>query len=140
YAPDAKRGGGTLSNDYSIDARQYLQITSRTLLAARVFGGYSRGTFPNFYYFGGLNTIRGYPFRSIIGTRAAFANLEFRFPLIDLLATPIVAFSNVRGNLFFDIGGANFPGQPYKFISKNKLVDGVASVGYGFSLNLLGLH
>ncbi len=55
YAPDIKRGG-TLSNDYTIDARQYLQVTSRSLLAARLFVGYSRGNVPNFYYFGGLNT------------------------------------------------------------------------------------
>src|SRR5206468_8911403 len=92
YAPDIKRGG-TLSNDYTIDARQYLQVTSRSLLAARLFVGYSRGNLPNFYYFGGLNTLRGYDFRSIIGNQAAFANFEFRFPLIDILATPILALT-----------------------------------------------
>src|SRR5207244_2301154 len=86
----ATKGGGTLSNDYTVDARQYLQITSRALLAARLFAGYSTGSFPNFYYFGGLNTVRGYDFRSIIGTRAGYANLELRFPLIDVLATPVV--------------------------------------------------
>src|SRR5437867_3138481 len=42
YARDIKRGG-TLSHDYNIDARQYLQLTSRSLLAARLFVGYSRG-------------------------------------------------------------------------------------------------
>jgi Tol biopolymer transport system component len=156
YAADTKGGGGALTNDYSVDARKYVQLSSRTLLAARLFFGYSRGSFPNFYYFGGLNTVRGVPFRSLIGTRAGYANLEFRFPLVDLLVTPVVAFSNVRGNLFFDIGGANFPGQrvchevdagglctlgaPYKFANHRQLVDGVASVGYGFSLNLLGLE
>jgi outer membrane protein assembly factor BamA len=139
YAADAKNGG-TLTNDWSIDARQYLQVTSRTLLAARVFAANSTGNFPNFYYFGGLNTVRGYPFRSIIGTRAGYANLEFRFPLIDVLVTPFLVLQNVRGNLFFDVGGANFPGQPYKFASKNRLVNGVASIGYGVSFNLLGLE
>jgi hypothetical protein len=139
YAPNIK-DGGTLTNDWSIDARQYLQITSRSLLAARVFAGYSTGTFPNFYYFGGLNTVRGFPFRSIIGTRAGYANLEFRFPLIDVLATPLVVLQQIRGHFFFDIGGANFPGQPYKFASGNRLVDGVAAIGYGISLNLLGLE
>jgi Tol biopolymer transport system component len=153
-APDLKRGnefidlttgqlrnrGTLLTSDLSIDARQYLQITSRTLLAARLFAAYSTGNVPNFYYFGGLNTVRGYPFRSIIGTRAAYANLEFRFPLIDALVTPVMVLQSVRGHLFFDIGGANFPGQPYKFASHNQLVNGVASVGYGISLNLLGLE
>jgi outer membrane protein assembly factor BamA len=139
YAPDMK-GGGTLTNDFTLDARQYLQLSSRTLLAARVFAGYSTGSFPNFYYFGGLNTLRGYDFRSIIGNQAAFANLEFRFPLIDLLATPVFALQQVRGTLFLDIGGARFGGQPYKFIKGGRLVDGQASVGYGVSFDFMGLE
>jgi Tol biopolymer transport system component len=139
YAFDTKQHG-TLSNDYTIDARQYLQITSRSLLAARVFAGHSSGHFPNFYYFGGLNTVRGVDFRSIIGTTAGFANLEFRFPLIDILATPILVLQQVRGNIFFDIGGAKFHGQPYTFRKNGRLVDGVASVGYGLSFNILGLE
>jgi hypothetical protein len=139
YAPDLK-GGGTLTNDYTIDARQYLQLSSRTLLAARVFAGYSTGSFPNFYYFGGLNTLRGYDFRSIIGNQAAFANFEFRFPLIDVLATPIFVLTQVRGTLFMDVGGARFTGQPYKFFENGRLKDGFASVGYGLSFNFLGLE
>ena len=139
YAPDT-RGGGTLSNDYTLDARQYLQITSRSLLAARLFVGRSTGSFPNFYYFGGLNTIRGVDFQSIIGTTAGFANLELRFPLIDVLATPILVFQQIRGNLFFDIGGAKLPGQPYTFRKNGRLVNGVASMGYGLSFDFLGLE
>ena len=147
FAPDTKRGG-TLTNDYNIDARQYLQVTSRSLLAARLFVGYSRGNVPNFYYFGGLNTLRGYDFRSIIGNQAAFANFEFRFPLIDILATPILAFTQVRGNLFFDVGGAKFNGQKCTFIQGGRLLHlgeeagacGAASVGYGLSFNFLGLE
>jgi Tol biopolymer transport system component len=139
YAPDIKRGG-TLTADTTLDWREYLQISSRTLIATRLFAGYSSGNFPNFYYFGGLNTLRGYDFRSIIGTRAAFANIEFRFPLIDVIAFPGFALQGVRGNLFFDIGAANFPGQPFTFAEKGRLVDGKASLGYGFAFNLLGLE
>jgi Tol biopolymer transport system component len=145
YAPDLKEGG-TLTADYSVDWRQYYQLSSRTLLAARVFGGYSSGNFPNFYYFGGLNTLRGYDFRSIIGNRAAFANFEFRFPLVDVLATPILALQQIRGVLFFDIGGANFDGQnfdtgqQYKFIQDGRLQDGRAAVGYGLSFDFWGLE
>ena len=142
-APNVHRGNGAssmLTNDYTLDARQYLPITSRSLLAARLYAGYSRGAFPNFYYFGGLNTLRGYDFRSIIGTKAAFANVELRFPLIDVLATPIVTFTGIRANLFFDIGGATFPGQPYTFWKNRRLVNGLASVGYGVSFNMLGLE
>jgi hypothetical protein len=141
YAPDTKNGG-TLTNDYTVDARQYLQVTSRSLLAARLFVGYSRGSFPNFYYFGGLNTLRGVDFRSIVGNQAAFANVEYRFPFIDVLAFPGMALTNIRGNVFFDIGGAKFSGYdyPYTFAKNHQLVDGVASVGYGFSFNFLGLE
>jgi hypothetical protein len=139
YAHDIKNGG-ILSHDITVDARQYLQVTSRSLLAARLFVGYSHGNVPNFYYFGGLNTLRGTDFQSIIGNQAAFANFEFRFPLIDVLATPILFFRDIRGNLFFDIGGAKFIGQPYTFMKGGRLVDGLASVGYGLSFNFLGLE
>ena len=153
YAPDLKNRdktncgfggtdscGSTLSADYTGEWREYLQLSSRTLLAGRVFGGYSTGNFSNFYYFGGLNTLRGYDFRSIVGSRAAFANMEFRFPLVDVLAFPGVAIQGIRGNLFFDIGAANFPGQPFNFIQKGRLIDGKAAVGYGLSFNFLGLE
>ena len=146
YAPDLK-GGGTLTNDFTLEWRAYLQVTSRTLLAARLFAGDSEGNFPNFYYFGGLNTLRGYEFRSLVGNRAAFANFEFRFPLVDLLATPILTLQQVRGTLFFDIGAAEFAGKaslfqvtPFKFQEGGKLVDGKAAVGYGISFDFLGLE
>jgi Tol biopolymer transport system component len=145
YAPDIKNHG-TLSADYTLDWREYYQLSSRTLLAARFFGAYSNGNFPNFYYFGGLNTLRGYDFRSIVGNRAAFANFEFRFPLIDILATPILAFQQVRGELFFDIGAANFngisldTGERFKFLQDGRLLDGRSSVGWGLSFNFLGLE
>jgi Tol biopolymer transport system component len=145
YAPDMKEGG-TLSNDYNVDWREYYQLSSRTLLAARLFVGYSRGTFPNFYYFGGLNTLRGYEFRSIVGNRAAFANFEFRFPLVDILVTPIITLQQVRGNLFVDIGAANWDGidfdtgEDFQFMQDGRLKHGKASVGYGFSFDFLGLE
>lgn len=138
YAPDTN--GGTLTSDYTAEWREYLQLTSRSLLAARVFAGYSTGNLPNFYTFGGLNTLRGYDFRSLIGNRAAFANVELRFPLIDAIAFPGVVVQGIRGNLFFDVGGANFSGQPFRFMKDHKLVDGKASLGYGFSFNLMGLE
>jgi outer membrane protein assembly factor BamA len=145
YAPDIK-GKGTLSADYTMDWREYYQLSSRTLLAARVFGGYSNGNLPNLYYFGGLNTLRGYEFRSIVGNRAFFGNFEFRFPLIDLLVTPVLAFQQIRGELFFDIGAANYnginldTGTHFKFLNGGKLQDGRAAVGYGVSFDFLGLE
>jgi Tol biopolymer transport system component len=139
FAPDIKNGG-VLSNDVSLDARKYIPITSRSLIATRLFLAHASGNAPNFYYFGGLNTVRGYDFRSIIGNTAGFANVEFRFPLVDVLATPILVLQQMRGNIFFDIGGAKLKGQPYTFIKNHRLVDGASSVGWGFSFNFLGLE
>ena len=139
YAPDLD-GSGTLSSDLILDFRQYRQLTSRSGLAMRFFGGYSEGNFPNFYYFGGLNTLRGYDYRSLVGTRAFYANFEVRFPLIDYLVTPVLNFQDIRGNLFVDIGGAWFDGQDFKFWENSRLADGLASVGYGVSFRFWGLE
>jgi hypothetical protein len=139
FAPDLK-AHGVLTNDYTMEWREYLQLTSRALLAGRVFAGYSRGNFPNFYYFGGLNTLRGYDFQSIVGDRAGFANLEMRFPLIDALVMPGFVIQGIRGDLFFDVGAANFKGQPFHFRQNGKLLDGKAALGYGLSFNFLGLE
>jgi hypothetical protein len=138
YAPDTS-GGGTLSSDFTLDWREYYQLSSRTLLATRFYGAWSDGNAPNFYYFGGLNTLRGHDFRTIIGQHAGFANVELRFPLIDVLATPLLVLQQVRGALFVDVGAGHFEGQPFRFISDGKLQDGRAAVGIGISFNLLGL-
>jgi len=87
YAPDLEESG-TLTADLNLDWREYFQLSSRSLLAARVYGAWSEGNAANFYYFGGLNTLRGYDFRTLLGQHAGFANFEFRFPLVDVLSTP----------------------------------------------------
>jgi outer membrane protein assembly factor BamA len=139
YAPDLDEGG-TLTSDLIVDWREYKQLSSRTLIAARFFGAYSQGNFPNFYYFGGLNTVRGYDFRTIVGSQAGFANLEFRFPLVDLLATPFVVIQQMRGVFFFDIGAAKFEDQPFNFRDdEGRFVDAKASVGWGIAFHLFGL-
>jgi Tol biopolymer transport system component len=139
YAPDMEENG-TLSADFTADWREYFQISSRTVLATRLFAGWSEGNFPNFYYFGGLNTVRGYDFRSLVGQHAGFANIELRFPLIDVLATPAIVLQQVRGVLFFDIGAAHFEGQPFTFRDdEGRLNSPKASVGWGFSFNFWGM-
>jgi len=138
YAPDTK-DGGTLSSDLTFEWREYKQLSSRSLLAARVFGAWSDGNAPNFYYFGGLNDLRGYPFRTLLGQHAAFANFEFRFPLVDVLATPVMVIQQIRGVIFFDIGAAHFDGRDFKFMEDGRFVDPKASLGWGLSFRLLGL-
>lgn len=141
YAADMQESG-TLTNDYVVDFRQYFQVTSRSVLAARVFGAMSEGNRPSFYYFGGLNTLRGYDFRSFIGDRAFYANVEYRFPVIDLLATPLFRISQIRGNIFFDVGAAFFKSESdeFNFFKDGQLEDGAASIGYGVSLVAFGLE
>lgn len=140
YAPDTT-DGGTLSADLTLDWREYFQISSRTSLATRMYGQWSEGNAPNFAYFGGLNTLRGYDFRTLVGQYAGFANVEFRFPLIDVLATPVMVLQQVRGALFFDIGAARFEGRDWEFRDdEGRLKDAKASVGLGVSFNFLGMQ
>ena len=69
------------------------------------------------------------------------ANVEFRFPLIDVLATPVLVLQQVRGALFFDIGAAKFADRPFQFRDdEGRLDDAKASVGLGVSFNLLGMQ
>ncbi|HUP66464.1 MAG TPA: hypothetical protein VM557_14430 [Thermoanaerobaculia bacterium] len=140
YSHDMEESG-SLSTDVVVDFRQYLQLTSRSLLAMRAFGGYSDGNFPNFYFFGGMDTLRGYDFRTIYGNRAFYANLELRFPLVDYLVFPGFVLSQIRGSLFVDVGGAFFAGEDFNFMDDDgRLEDGRSSFGYGLSTNLMGLN
>ncbi len=145
YAPDLDKTEGetenTLTASLYLDFRQYVPLTRRMSLAFRGVGYMSDGNFPNPYYFGGLDTVRGFDFRSLVGDRAFFANAELRFPLIDVLATPVIAFQGIRGFIFLDVGGAYFDQyQDFDFwdSENNSLADAVSSYGWGFSLRLFG--
>lgn len=142
WGPGVSGGGGTIYTNAIIDARKYFPLTLRSNFAFRAWGGISGGTRPTPFFLGGLDTVRGVDFRSLVGDRAFFANAEFRFPLIDLLATPVLGFRGIRGVIFFDTGAAWFKNLPFKFYSSqtHSLVDGVAAYGAGFSFNLLGLE
>ena len=133
--------GNTLSADVSVDLRHYFKITERSLIAVRLFGARSTGNFPNVYYFGGLDTLRGLDFREQIGNTVGYANFEYRFPLIDLLALPFGAFGDIRAHFFVDVGGAALQNQTFRFwdASNHRLVDGRGSYGYGIQFSFLGL-
>jgi Tol biopolymer transport system component len=152
YAPDFSKNqidpstgqlgtSSTLTFDATADIRRYFRITPRSLFAIRLFGAYSTGNFPTVYYFGGLDTLRGYDYASQIGNSIAFANFEFRFPLIDYLIFPIGGIRNIRARAFFDIGGGSLKNQNFQFWDshEHQLIDGRASFGFGFELWFLGL-
>ncbi len=109
------------------------------LFAFRGFAGISRGEAPTVFYFGGLDTLRGYDYRSIIGNNVFYVNSEFRFPLVDVLAMPFLQFGGIRGRIFLDVGGAWLNDQSFQFWEDGQLKDGHASYGAGFSVYFLGL-
>jgi Tol biopolymer transport system component len=120
----------------SIDFRNYSRLSSRTLIAFRFFGGMSFGDSPQIFYFGGTNTLRGYPYLSFSGNRAFFTNLEFRFPLVDEVLFPFgFSLRGIRGCLFLDIGGAWFDDEDFKPFDFSgglpRLEDTVGSLGLG---------
>jgi hypothetical protein len=141
YAHDLA-GGGALSYSADVDVRQYIPLTRRSNVALRAFGAYSDGNLPNPTYFGGLDTIRGFRFREFVGDRGFFANLEVRFPLIDVLSTPVLGFQGIRGVLFLDVGGAWYDDfQDFDFWDSDasQLDDARASYGYGVTVRFGGL-
>ena len=122
-------------------------------MALRLRGFHSTGDNPDFFWFGGDNTMRGYPFQGFVGNRGFHTNAEVRFPLVDALLTPIGFFGPLRGTFFANVGGAAFEGQRFKIFSSDlrisrvdgRVVDGwglqdaVASYGFSLGLNLFGL-
>ena len=144
---DRQTGETTLSWDTFGEARAYLPLSRRVLFAFRVFAASSTGAAPTVFSFGGLDTLRGYDYATVIGNKIFYINSEFRFPLIDILATPILAFQGVRGRIFLDVGGGWLNGQSFVFWTDGQLngltnpgaPGGLASFGGGFSVYFLGL-
>ncbi len=153
YGPDLSTGE-SISSEVSADYRRYQPVTTRSGLAMRAFAGARYGDTSTPFRLGGDN-IRTVRYRSLPGDRAFFANLEYRFPLIEVVATPVFAFRGIRGRLFFDVGAVWFDelgalrrdeqGQafyaPFDFwdSDENRLEDGIAVYGWGFTVNFVGL-
>lgn len=139
-----------LSNtSVDVDLRKYLYLGSDFLFAARFKGFASRGKNPFVHYWGGNNEVRSSYYYNIIGTEGWYANLEFRFPLINQAATLIGQIGPVRGTLFLDITRSKVKGYPATFYryedSGNPFLptivefDALGSWGYGFEFFFLGL-
>jgi outer membrane protein assembly factor BamA len=143
---------------FEFDARKYMRVGGTSmLLATRVRGFSSKGDQPRLFGFGGNMELRGYDYLSFVGSQGFFANAELRIPIIDVMLTPIGLLGPVRGTVFGGMGGAKYPGQPYKFWTNDpgvslvndplfgqpteglRLVDGRASFGVGIAAMLLGM-
>lgn len=96
----------TLSADY----RRYHRLATRSAYALRVYGFFSNGTIPGRAILGGSHRLRGYPRRSLGGSRVALVNQEWRFSVADDLSMrlPIGRFRipGVEGALFLDAGSS----------------------------------
>ncbi len=141
YSPDIDESG-TLTQSINLDFRQYVPVTRRSNLAFRAFGYQSEGNFPSPVFFGGLGDVRGVDFRSLVGDSAFYTNIEFRFPLIDQLSTPVLRFGGIRGVLFLDVAGAwfdEFEDFDLYNSDEDRLEDAIASFGWGVSFRLFGL-
>ncbi|HUK13999.1 MAG TPA: BamA/TamA family outer membrane protein [Thermoanaerobaculaceae bacterium] len=136
-------GGGALTKDVTFDGREYVPLSRRNELAFRLFAGVSDGNQPDLFYFGGLDTLRGFDYLSLVGNRASYLNAEWRFPLVDHLVLPWLHLAGLRGRFFLDVGGAWFdvPGfkQQFRCINNGQLQDCVSSYGFGVSVDLFGL-
>jgi hypothetical protein len=150
-----------LSRQVELDYRKYLATSRRSEVAFRLYGAAAKGDNPTIFAAGGLDTVRGFPVRSLGGTQLAFATLEWRFPLIDRLDLAFLSLGEIRGRIFADVGMScyAYPYGHYSYLGESgcvfmgektlpdgrvvgedgRLTDGVASYGWGFTLNLFGL-
>jgi Tol biopolymer transport system component len=145
-AAEASRKAWGSDLDFStgfLDLRNYWRLSRRYSLAARLMGGASVGPDPQRFYLGGSQTLRGYEYESMYGTRMALANLEMRIPFIDRLelAFPPIRIYGIRGAFFYDMGAAwsddrKFQGASRPETALLRLEDLKASLGAGVRVNL----
>ncbi len=130
------------------DARRYFGVGRRSTLAARLLLGGSFGGDRSYFYLGGIDTLRGYNYEELVGTRIGLLNFELRIPFIDVLhfGWPVQwTIGGIRGIAFADLGGAwsdwqYGPENPFQIFVRDKnrihLKDVKASVGAGLRLQL----
>ena len=130
------------------DARRYFGLGRRSTIAARLLLGGSFGADRSYFYLGGIDTLRGYNYEELVGTRIGLLNFELRIPFIDVLhfGWPIQwTIGGIRGIAFADVGGAwsdwqYGPKNPFSIFARDKnrihLDDVKASIGAGLRLQL----
>ncbi len=125
-------------NYYSVffDYRKYLRIAGPTALGFRTQLFINEGKEPRRFFMGGSWSLRGWPLNSIRGSKMWQANVELRFPLLNIVALRFPLgigfdFPGIRGALFFDSGSAWDNSYNYGTV--------LGSIGAGIRMNVLGL-
>lgn len=141
FAPGIESGDFLSFQTVTGELRNYFKLTDEMLIASRFFGGWSGGDAPDIFVFGGLNTLRGVDYLSQVGNRAFYINNELRFPLVNFASFPFgVRLNNIRGMVFFDIGGAWYADEEFEWTDDDgRLVDANAAVGFGVTFNFLNI-
>jgi len=147
YAIGIERTLGCLGSDlemtnYSFDIRRY-QGVGRGVLAFRGMGAASEGRDNMIYYLGGIDTLRGYGYEDLRGSRMMLMNVELRVPLIEEIrfGWPVSwSIGGIKGIGFMDMGAAWYRGERPRLWKiegrKLELVDLASSVGLGLRMNL----
>ncbi|MBI1923236.1 BamA/TamA family outer membrane protein, partial [Candidatus Poribacteria bacterium] len=130
------------------DARRYFKLGRRSTFATRLLLGGSFGQDQSLFYLGGIDTLRGYSYEELIGTRLGLLNFEIRIPFIDELrfGWPFAwAIGGIRGIIFSDFGtvwskeefNADNPYYVFKRDgNRYRLEDVKGSIGIGLRLQL----
>ena len=130
------------------DLRRYFKLGRRSTFATRLLLGGSFARDKSLFYLGGIDTLRGYNYEELIGTRMGLLNFEIRIPFIDELrfGWPFSwAIGGIRGIIFADFGTTwseeEFNSKnPYRLLRRDgnrlRLDDARGSIGLGLRLQL----
>ncbi|MBI4551585.1 MAG: PD40 domain-containing protein [Candidatus Latescibacteria bacterium] len=101
--------GELVFNRVLVDYRKYFNVYQDYAFALRAYGMLNHGRDQELLPFGGPYDFRGLDFWSVWGSKVGLFNLEFRFPLVEVLRLgwplPLI-FERIRGSLYLDAGGA----------------------------------
>ncbi len=153
YRLEVEQAIPTLGSQLSLtntvfDYRNYIGLGRRSTIATRLLLGGSFGRDRSLFYLGGIDTLRGYNYEDLVGSRVGLFNIELRIPFIDVLyfGWPIRwSIGGIGGLIFADFGGTwsdlvYGPDNPYQMVERDglrlRLNDLKGSIGLGLRLRL----
>ena len=75
--------------------------------------------------------LHGTDYLSLVGHKTFYANAQLRFPIVEAMLTPVGVVGGIRGNFFFDIGGAGLNGSDFTvFTNKAESIPQIADFTY----------